>query len=458
MKSSNRNNTEATWTALVKSGKEAGRNKNLKSSAEKFAQAYETSRAFPEQDSRRGESAYYLAYTRYLEHDNSDAIRLFEEALNHMQTNPDQQQQCAQIHSLLAAIFFGEKELEIAERHLRKSLELEAQQSRESWENIQLLSSVLVALRKYDEAIPVLEKLIEYQKQLHPQEVTKSQAILSFVHSQLGNRGEERKWLKAQLLERERLSGSPSLPKIDLKGPPPDGWGGDRISHFIESVRRNQFSTFANLKDSYDQLLHIDERFWSTRRNLTLHLRDLVNKQGNMKFESIRTQDEDWLEIYFFMRTHASFLGATGLALGAQIPETYAVLRACLENAMYGFYVFGDTSLKKIWLDRYKGDPERKKVRDLFTVGKMDKALEAKDAELAKRVSQLYNTTIDDGAHPNVNAFFANSLQKNENKEITLAVAYLNPGELKTVLSQTIATGETVFDIFALTFPDFVAD
>ncbi len=163
-----KNQQDEKWQSLVKDGKEAGRNKNLRMSAEKFQRAYEASRSFAIDDLRRGESAYYLAYARYLEHQNIEAVQLFEESLEYMLRDQSHLQRCAQIHSTLAAIYFGMKQLELAEHHVKESLALEQKEARESWENIQLLSSILVTLQKYSEAVPVLEKLIACQKLAHP--------------------------------------------------------------------------------------------------------------------------------------------------------------------------------------------------------------------------------------------------------------------------------------------------
>ncbi len=51
------------------------------------------------------------------------------------------------------------RQLDIAEIHTKQAIQIEEGLSKESWENVQLLSSILVSLHKYEEAIPVLEKI-----------------------------------------------------------------------------------------------------------------------------------------------------------------------------------------------------------------------------------------------------------------------------------------------------------
>jgi tetratricopeptide (TPR) repeat protein len=443
----------AHWQALVEQGKHAGRLKDIHGSALKFQEAYDVSRSFPENDPRRGESAYYLAYARFVEQQPTIAIALFEEALQYMLADKALAQRCSQIHSILAAIYFGLSQLDEAERHSRASMTIERELSQESWENIQMLASVLMIQKNYGEAVPWLQKLIKIYQEKAPAEVAKTMQILAYAQHELGNAKEEIRWKKEILRAHEPRS----IEKIELPENMPEGWGLDRITHFFEASRQNEVASFVNQKESFEQLVSINERFWSTRRNLTLHMLGVIAKKHHGKpFHKVKLDPEDWLELYFFMRAHSSFLGAARLTLSAQIPESYMLLRGAIENAQYAFYVSGDEKLKQIWLNRHKDHAARQDVRAKFGPTKIGKALEAKDSKLAERVSRLYDQTIDRGAHPNVKTFLANALQRNEKGEITLSVAYLNPSDVEETIKITIEVGKTVLDIFGATFPDLV--
>ena len=446
----------ARWQALVSEGKEAGRRRDLHDSASKFQDAYDVSRSFEQNDPRRGESAYYLAYARYIEQKPDVAIALFEESLEYMLTDKSLAPRCSQIHSILAAIYFGLSQLDEAEKHIRSSMKIEEQLSQESWENIQMLASILMIQKNYREAVPLLEKLVDVYREKAPTQAVKTLQILAYAQHELGNSDEEMRWQKEMLRVRESYSLA-QIERIELPDEMPEGWGLDRITHFIEAARQNEIASFHNQKELFDQLLALNERFWNTRRNLTLQMADVIDRKHPSKpFDKVTLDPEDWLELYFFMRVHSSFLGAIRLALSAQCPEAYTLLRGVIENAQYAFYVSTDENLKRVWLDRHKDAAARKEVRKKFGGAQIGEALQAKDAALATRVADLYDDTIDLGAHPNVKAFIANAVQRNQKGEIILSVAYLNPGELQDLLVRTLEVGNVVLDVFRAIFPKLV--
>lgn len=449
-------NDAERWQKLVSEGKNAGRQRDLRVSASKFQDAYDVSRSFERDDPRRGESAYYLAYSRYIEQRPEVATGLFEEALEYMLPDKSQAQRCGQIHSILSAIYFGLSELDEAEKHIRSSMKIGEQLSQESWENVQMLASIMMIKKNYKEAVPLLEKLVSIYRDKAPTELPKTLQILAYAQRELGNADEETRWQKEILRVRESQSAG-QITKIELPEEMPEGWGLDRITHFIEAARQNEIASFHGHREIFEKLLALNERFWTTRRNLTLHMAEVINtKHSGKSFDQLKLDPEDWLELYFFMRAHASFLGAVRLGLSAQCPEAYTLLRGVIENAQYAFYVSTDDSLKRTWLDRHKDEASRKEVRKKFGTTKIGEALETKDPALAARVSDLYDETIDLGAHPNVKAFLANAIQTNSKGEIVLSVAYLNPGELEELLKRTLDVGNATLDLFRAIFPNLV--
>ncbi|MBI1272140.1 hypothetical protein GC174_17065 [bacterium] len=449
-------NDAERWQKLVGEGKSAGRARDLHGSALKFQDAYDLSRSFEKNDPRRGESAYYLAYARYVEQKPEVATGLFEEALQYMLPDKSLAQRCGQIHSILAAIYFGLSELDEAEQHIRASMTIGDELSQESWENVQMLASILMIQKNYSEAVPLLEKLVSLYRDRAPMEVPKTLQILAYAQRELGNLDQETHWQKEILRVRESNSMA-QMNKIELPEEMPEGWGLDRITHFIEAARQNEIASFHGHRELFEKLLAVNERFWTTRRNLTLHMAEVIDKKhAGKSFDQLKLDPEDWLELYFFMRAHSSFLGAVRLALSAQCPEAYTLLRGVIENAQYAFYVSTDDSLKRTWLDRHKDEAARKEIRKKFGPTKIGEALETKDPALAARVSDLYDETIDLGAHPNVKAFLANAVQTNTKGELVLSVAYLNPGELEELLNRTLDVGNVTLDLFRAIFPKLV--
>ncbi len=109
----------------------------------------------------------------------------------------------------------------------------------------------------------------------------------------------------------------------------PRDWGADPLGKFIEDARRNCIATFTNLRRQYDVLSEIERIYRVMVDNLS--------------------QSPELVSGFLLIRSHSSFLGATRLCLSGQLAEAYILLRGCLENALYGLYVAGNTSRQKIW-------------------------------------------------------------------------------------------------------------
>lgn len=450
---------QLSWETLVALGKEAGRNKDITSSAQHFFDAYEVSRTFEKQDPRCGESAYFLAFTRYLQHKTIEGTRLFNEYLRYPPEHTGGPERYAHVLSLLGAIYFGSDELDEAERHIRAALALEKKLSGESWENHQFLVSILMVQKRYREAIPHLESLLNHQEQVSIEEAQKVAVMLAFAHKQLGDEEGELHWQKKNLELRERMCPTPpsNPPLPPLPNELPEGWGLDQLSHFIEACRQNELYCFVHREELYRQLSAVNERFIKNRKNLVLALIKSVDKfAGTAKLAEIELEPREWLEVYFFLRCYASFSGAARLAMSAQVPEAFMLLRGCIENALYAWHVSTDSNLKTIWLARHKDKKARDLVSSSFAIGPIQRSLTAKDQNVGRAVSTAYNETIDEGAHPNVKTFLDSAAQRNNEGVLLLSVSVLNPDQGDYILEKTIATGQLVFDIFTLIYPGVI--
>jgi len=165
--------------------------------------------------------------------------------------------------------------------------------------------------------------------------------------------------------------------------PPPD-WGNDEISKFIDHARGNEFATFANLKDEAAYLIEIDLLF-----------RVAVDALNHSK---------DWFAGFFVLRAHSNFLAACRLVWSGQIPETYELLRSCLENALYCLYLAKNPDSRETWLRRHDNEDTKKAVRAEFKIGTLlDLASAVAPAE-GPIARKLYDRSIDYGAHPNERA------------------------------------------------------
>ena len=202
--------------------------------------------------------------------------------------------------------------------------------------------------------------------------------------------------------------------KIEEKKIPP-GWGQDSRSEFIENAWHNTFATFHNVKDWYSILKDIHLVFDAITHNID--------------------RTPDWFASFFLFRSHSAYLGSVRLALSGQTPETYIVLRGCLENALYGFYVSRNAESREIWLRRHDDEKSNKAVRKTFTIRNLLKALRSEDLKLHDVAQELYDRTIDLGGHPNEQAVFTVMKQTVNGTKLTFESGYLVGNEPALVLA-----------------------
>lgn len=220
----------------------------------------------------------------------------------------------------------------------------------------------------------------------------------------------------------------------DLPEPPPD-WGHDTLTSFIDEARANTYATFHNLKAEYNRLAQVEAALRLATENLSY--------------------TKDWFVAFFLMRAHGCFLGAGRLALSGQATETYACLRAALENALYGFYLSRNPVSRETWLRRHENDAARQAVRDEFTIRRLLDTIKAADAQEGNVAQTLYNETIDYGAHPNERALIqAFKMEKGEGR-IEFKVGYLVRGDSPAsllALKRAAQVGVSVLSVFRLVY------
>jgi len=215
---------------------------------------------------------------------------------------------------------------------------------------------------------------------------------------------------------------------------PPAGWGNDDITAFIDHARQNCFATYANLRQEYAKIAEVDAIFRKVPDNL------------------INTPD--WFAALFLLRAHSAFLAGAHVAMSAQATETYALLRVCLENGLYGLYLARNPNSRETWLRRHDNEQATRRVKEEFKISNLFATLRGIDNTHAEIVRKLYERCIDYGAHPNERAFIQ-SLQTEEGPDKTkLQIVYLNndPSIRRACLKTVAQVGLSVLNIFQLVF------
>lgn len=215
---------------------------------------------------------------------------------------------------------------------------------------------------------------------------------------------------------------------------PPGGWGGDEITAFIDNGRLNSFATYAKLRPEYAKVSEIDAVF-----------RKLVGYLLNTR---------DWFAAFFLLRAHSAFLAGAHLAMSGQAAETYASLRLCLENGLYGLYLSRNPGSRETWLRRHDSQPAKQRVRAEFKIRKLFDTLRAADSKEAAAAEQLYERCIDYGAHPNERALTVSLKQETGPDTVEFRVVYLtdDPVVFRGCLKTAAQVGASVLGIFRLVY------
>ena len=215
----------------------------------------------------------------------------------------------------------------------------------------------------------------------------------------------------------------------------PPGWGQDYISKYLDDCRNNQFAAFANKCPQFEDLVAIDNMFRSL--------------QGSIF-------NEESLPSMFLSRAHSAYLSATGAVLAGQLFESQSLLRVCLESAAYGYFVNDDHERFERWLNRHGDADARKAVRNEFTHGKVSNALAAADATLGKIYKELYDRTIDYGAHPNERGVLLSSAIDQD--RVTYFHLHGDGPKLDGHLKETVQVGICALKIARLISPEQIQE
>jgi hypothetical protein len=152
--------------------------------------------------------------------------------------------------------------------------------------------------------------------------------------------------------------------------------------------------------------------------------------------------------------SHAAFLCGVKLALSGELPPAYMVIRGCLEDALYGFFLFHNPHLKAVWMARQQSKDAKTKVRDEFKIGRMKKLLKEKNSPIATQFDVAYEATIDFGAHPNSLAFTSHLTPMPGTADHMWQYVNVTPIDQAMALRVAAIGGLSALNIYGVTFPN----
>ncbi len=163
--------------------------------------------------------------------------------------------------------------------------------------------------------------------------------------------------------------------------------------------------------------------------------------------------------VLLLLNAHASYRSAVRLAFSGQLLPSFMSLRGAVESALYAHAMVADPKLVDIWNNRGADKKSRDKCRKAFSIGNMFQYLEgAHEKFFADHVRDIYDSTIDFGAHPNrLSVIRSTSLSNLEDGMIEVNFAYLHgfgSFEVRQALVACAEIGLAVFFVNLLCFEE----
>lgn len=190
----------------------------------------------------------------------------------------------------------------------------------------------------------------------------------------------------------------------------PPKWTNDLLSEFADDAFRNMLATFVQKKPQFEILIQIDRLYFEIAKNLS--------------------HPENVLTPLFVFRSHSAFRTGCQLASGGQISESFCVLRACLECALYCLHIYEHDSLGEVWLRRHDDKASLKASRNEFSHSKVMTTLRNNDPKLCATIQSLYERTIDFGGHPNERSITSSMVTETSETEVGVKQFYLHGDSL----------------------------
>jgi hypothetical protein len=219
---------------------------------------------------------------------------------------------------------------------------------------------------------------------------------------------------------------------------PPPGWGDDELTKFLQAARDNQNATFFRKREVMAKLIAIDAEFVKVSKNWL-----------NPRSEILAM---------LFLRCHAAFRAAAGLAMAGQAVEAFVQSRAMLENAAYAVHIHRNPELAKVWLDRHQSDADLKASRKAFRHEDVAVSVTSANMHAGNRFEDMYQRMIDFGGHPNERSVTGN-MQMVEEPDRRVMLAVMLHGDnmhldhaLKTVAQCGMISLELLETVYAAKF------
>ena len=213
------------------------------------------------------------------------------------------------------------------------------------------------------------------------------------------------------------------------------------LTGFIATVQRNQQGNLARFPVQYDLIRRVDKCFVDVSTHLA-HAKPVF-------------------AAHMFLRSHYAYKTAASMTLAGQVPESFVMMRSCLEYAGYALAIFADPGMadaptrEEVFVNRHVDAATMKAQKEEFKIGKIVQEIAAHDLNLANIFQFLYQRSIDYGGHPNPHGMLtAMSIDKEGDKvaSITSLALTVEPLPLEFAMKSASQVGLTSLYIFQQMF------
>lgn len=227
------------------------------------------------------------------------------------------------------------------------------------------------------------------------------------------------------------------MPTVPMQAPP--GWGADSLTDFIKLSTENAWATYMQpeTRALFERARDIDAAF-------------------EKAIELMTGWNPQVVEALMLVNACCAFRSAVQLAMEAKSCETYALIRSCLEYALVGTYMHKHPGLVEVWMKRGESPGNREAVRKAFKTNAMLTNLKGMNNAVAERVSNLYELSIDYGAHPNEQGFFGRlTMDKQDNGYVHFQVVMSGNTKLVPLILENAAqSGIIALEAFRLIYKE----
>jgi len=97
----------------------------------------------------------------------------------------------------------------------------------------------------------------------------------------------------------------------------------------------------------------------------------------------------------------AYFVAAVDVGLSRQTFPCFALLRTCIESAVYAYTIIGRPELSRVWILRHNTPEDKKNFDAAFKIRHLINSLPEAGVAPREAIQKLYDRAIDYGGHPN---------------------------------------------------------